>query len=88
MWHLKRPFTELIALKYISDIGVKQHLDHLWVSETAGLVHRIVTILVLRLFLFFNQLHVGSIFEVFAQNKLDNFLLVILNSYQERRLIF
>ena len=83
MRHLKRPFTELIALKYISDIGVKQHLDHVWVSETASLVHRIVTILVLGLFLFFNQLHVGSIFEVFAQDKLDNFFLVILNSYQE-----
>ena len=69
-------------------MGLKQHLDHLWVSETARLVQRIVAILVLCLFLFFNQLHVWRVFKVFAQEKLDNFLLVILDSDQERRLLF
>ena len=84
MRHLERPFTKHIALKNIPDIGVKQHLDHMMISETTSLVHGIVAILVLCLLLFFNQLHVGCIFEVFAQDKLDNFLLVILDGDQER----
>ena len=88
MRHLKRSFTEHVALKNISYIGIKQKLDHSRVSETACLVHGIVTIYVLSLFLFINQLHIGCVFEVFTQDKLDNLLLVILNSDQEWRLLF
>ena len=88
MRHLKRPFTEHVALKNISYIGIKQKLYHIRVTETACLVHGIVTILVLSLFLFFNQLHIGRVFEVFTQDKPDNFHLVILKSDQEWRLLF
>ena len=79
MRHLKRPFAKLIALQNIPDIGIEQKLDHLWISEATSLVHWIVTILVLSLFLFFNQLHVRGVFKVFTQDKPDNFFLVVLN---------
>ena len=85
MGHLERQAAEQVTLLQISYFLIEQQLDHLWVSESACLVHRIVSELVRVVHLAPQDPLVGRIVIVLDKEHLNDLQLVVLNRRHERR---